>query len=246
MQPVRNLVRLWRKPAMAPAAASFVFGAAPVVSLVAACAAGLLTPSFTLGMATAPAADLVVIAGLLGVSRGVVGLAAYDAGSAPAAYAGGRVMAAGLGTAPVLLLVALAATLAAGGTNLDAAAAALRDGGLAQRGAGVVAGVALWVLAVQEPKAPAAWSGWALALLLAAEQMRRVVAFSLAATLLPWGMAAAGAGLGAWSAGVAAWGMKLAVLGAFAALAQRPRSLLPAAALLALIACVVLGVQGAE
>jgi hypothetical protein len=100
---------------------------------------------------------------------------------------------------------------------------------------------------VLEPGAqPAAWSGRALALLRAAGQMRRVAALSMAAALFPLGMAGPGSGAEAWLIGAVVWALKLIAVAAFGAMVAAPRGLLPAAALLALISAVVLGVQGSE
>lgn len=241
----RDLVRLWRKPAMAPAGASFVFAGAPAVALGAAVVAALLVPGFSLGMATAGAADLVVVAGLLGLSRAVVALAAYDVGSTPVVFAGARVMAARVPAEPVLLLVALAALLLSGGTNVDAVAAAVRDGGPGLRAAAVLVGVALMGLAAHEGGVPPGFGGRQQAMLMAAGQVRRVVLLALVLAVgAPFGMAGVGAGVAAWVVGVACWVLKMGVLGAVLAGLGPHRALLAAAALLALIAAVLLAVQG--
>ena len=131
----RDLVRLWRKPALAPPGASFVFQGAPAVALGSAVVAAVVVPGLCLGLATAELSDLVVVVGLLGLSRAVVGMAAFEVGGVAAwGERLGTVTAAPAGA--VLLLAALVVVLASGGTNLDAAAAAVRDGGGGVRVAG--------------------------------------------------------------------------------------------------------------
>ncbi len=243
----RDLVRLWRKSGVRPAGASLVFAGAPSASLAAACVAVVLVPSFGLGMATAPWADLVVVAGLLALSRAALALAAYDAGWAAEAQAGGRAMAARLGVAPVLLLVALELWLVSGGTNLDAAVAAVRDGGPGARLGGALAGAALFLSALGggDGVLPP-FAGRQRAVAVAAGHVRRVVVLSMAgALLLPVGVAAAGAGVLGWGFGLVCWVAKMGVLGGLEAAAGPWRPALAVAALLVLIAVALGGVQGA-
>ena len=75
-QPWRDLVRLWRKPGLTPVGGWFVFAAAPPVALGAAATAALLVPAFTAAMGTAGAADLIVVAALLTLSRMAPAIAA--------------------------------------------------------------------------------------------------------------------------------------------------------------------------
>ena len=82
MQPYRDLLRLARKQPVLAENASVVFRAAPLASFAATAAAAALVPSFALGMATAPVADLLVIAGLLTIARVALALAAMDVGTA--------------------------------------------------------------------------------------------------------------------------------------------------------------------
>lgn len=241
-KPWHDLIRLARKPSIQPHGASFIFAAMPSLSLGAAATAALLVPSFTLGMATAPAADFVVVAGLLGLSRLAPALATYDT-AATQIFAGTQVAAARLPAEPILLLVALCALLMSGGTSLEAAA--LRDGLPGLRLAGTLAGLALLAVVACEPPVPAVYSGRALALVTLAGHLRRLAGLSLVAAVgFPFGMALAGSSPDAWVVGAACWALKLGVLGALAVVVAPRPILLPAAALLALIAAVILGAQG--
>ena len=127
MQPWRDLARLLRKQAVLPEGASPLFSAAPVGVLALTAAAALLVPSFATGMLTAPLADLLVIAGLLTAARVLLALAALDSGTSLAGTGGSRTTLLGTLAEPVLFLVIVAIAGTAGTTNLDLAAAALRD-----------------------------------------------------------------------------------------------------------------------
>lgn len=82
LQPYRNLLRLFRKEALVPETASWLFAAAPVVIFTLLWLAAGLVPTFTTRLALAPVADLIVLAALLGTARFVMALAALDTGTA--------------------------------------------------------------------------------------------------------------------------------------------------------------------
>ncbi len=243
-QPWHDLRRAWRKTTARPGGASVP--ATVALSLASAMAAALLVPSFTSGLATAGAADFVVVAGLLALSRAAPALAAHEAGSGPLAFASGQAMAARLGAAPVLLLAGFAVSLLSGGTNLGAAAATIRDGGPGTRLGAAMAGLAVLGVTTAEHAARAGWSGRDAALATVAGQLRVLTGLSLAAAVaLPFGLAPTGSGALAWSVGLVAWVMKVGVLGVAVAVLGAPRLTLAGAALLALISVVVAGAQGA-
>ena len=247
-QPWRDLRRLWAKGAPVPPGSTALFGAAPALAAAGAGAALVLVPSFSLGAALAPVADLLLLFGVLALPRAALALGAADSGMPPRLDA-----ALHLGPWPVLVLIAMAAFLLCGSTNLPAAAAAVRDGGMAARAAGALSGAALFAVLMAEPGLDArGLAGRHRALVHVATAMRGVAGLSAVAALaLPFGMAAAEAGPGGWVLGAAAWALKLGVLGLVAgALGDRPTVsasslLMPAAALLALMAVVVASVQGA-
>jgi formate hydrogenlyase subunit 4 len=221
-QPLLEARRLLRKHPVVTEAASPVLLATPVVCLVATALAALLVPSFTLGMATAPLADLLVIAGLLGLCRVAWTLAALDCGTAATGLAAVRTMRAGALACPALLLALLAVGSVTGTTNLDAALGGLRDTPALPL---LLAACALGAMAVAlhgyDEDLFAELSGWHLAAAQAAVALRLVVWLSLVADLLlPLGLAPAGSGVVAWLIGIAAWAGKLAVLGAASAAAQ--------------------------
>jgi formate hydrogenlyase subunit 4 len=219
-QPWRDLRRLYRKPGLWPEHAS-LFGAVPAASLGASFLAAALVPSFTLGMATAPLADLVLIAFLLGLSRAALVLAGLDAQTGQGALAGQRLAALRLATEPGVLLLVLLVAVSAGSSNLDAASAVLREAGPSW--SLILPGLAGAVLLLSA-EAPACglqdvFAGRDLAILQFASQLRRVTVLSVAAAvLLPFGLAPAGSGVEAWVVGAALWAVKVAALGAASSL----------------------------
>ena len=227
LQPWRDLRRLARKQPVLPESASPLLFAGPVVALACLAVAALLVPSFTLGMASAPAADLVVIAGLLGAARLAMGLAALESGTSIGGLAASRGMSLAVLTEPVLLLVVFAVATMAGSTNLDSAAGSLRDAGsalLVSLGLGLAAAAILAlvetgrfqggsVLGLGRDTAALSFSGWHLAAAECAAGLRLVVWLSLLLVMfVPVGIAPAAAGVSAWAVGLVAWLVKMGLL----------------------------------
>ena len=260
LQPWRDLLRLWRKQAAIAENVSWLFRAAPAVAFAAIVVALALVPSFTLGMASAPAADLLAIAGLVMLARCTLALAAMDTGTAFGGIGASRAMFFAAFSEPVLLLVLFAVALLAGSTNADAVAAAPRDGG-ARASVGLALPALLAVvamdggrvgadeLAMADAAAALEYSGRRLALLEATRALRLLLWFSLIATLFfPYGIAPAEASPGLWLVGLVAWLAKLLVLvvalAVFRTMRARMRlfrvpELLGVALLLALLAAVL-------
>ena len=225
LQPWRDLVRLWRKSPVLAESASGVTAYAPMVVAAAIGVAACLVPSFTLGMAFAPLADLLVIAGLLMAARAALSLAAIDAGTTPGGMAASRTMLLGCLAEPAFLLVLFVLALLAGSLDLDLIAAMQIENGLAWR-TGVGIGLAATMLAALVDVTPldaAALdlAGRDLALIEAAGALRLLVWFNLiGAMFLPFGMASADDGPLAWLVGMAAWLARTLVLAAALTLAQ--------------------------
>ncbi len=227
-QPYRDLLRLMRKQRVLAENASLVFRAAPLASFAATAAAAALVPSFTLGMASASVADLLVIAGLLTIARVAMALAAMDVGTAIGGIGASREMSFSAFAEPALLLVFLTLMLLAGSTNLDLVAGLLRDGSLGLRVSLGLALIATLAVAVAENGRipvdnPAShlelgmvheaqileYSGSDLALIEATAALRLLLWFTLiAAVFIPFAIAPAGAGPVAWAIGLAAWMLK--------------------------------------
>lgn len=214
----RDLLRLARKAPVRLDNGSFA-ELAPALSAGASLVAALLVPSFTLGMATAPLADLILVAGLLGLGRAARVLAGVEAGTGLAGLAAQRVAVLRVVADPALLVLILVVAVATGTSNLDAASAVLRDGGLHWPLIPAAAGAACVLLAGAEPEALVGeFSGRDLAVLHFAAQLRAVTVLSLlAALVLPPGLASAAGGPEAGAVGAALWVLKLAALAAIGA-----------------------------
>jgi formate hydrogenlyase subunit 4 len=213
LQPWRDLTRLLRKQVVLAESASAVTEIAPVVCGAAVAVCACLVPAFTVGMALAPFADLLAIAGLLVVARCSMALSAMDAGTAPGGMAAGRTMLLGCLAEPALLLVMLVLALTAGSLNLDVIVAAQMENGADWRIGVAVAFAAMLLVAPADSLHHEALtqdaSGPNLALVEAAASLRLLVWCNLiGAIFLPFGMALADAGLLAWAVGIVCWAVR--------------------------------------
>lgn len=231
LQPWRDLIRLWRKENLLAENASFVSDYAPWVIFAASAAAAALVPSFALGMTTAGASDLLLIAGLFALARAATALAALDAGTWFGGIGVSRETLLSVFAEPVLLLVFFNLALMAGNTDLDHIAAVLRTGALGLRvslGLGLAASVIAALaglgrlpignpathleLAMLHEAMVLEFSGRPLALIEAAAQLRLMTWFLLlSAIFAPFGIAPA-ASLLDWPAGLLAMAVKLVLL----------------------------------
>lgn len=232
LQPWRDLARLARKQPVLAENASWVFSGAPAVTFAATLAAAALVPSFALGMTAAPLADLLVIAGLLGVARCALGLAGMDVGTAFGGIGSSREMMFAVFAEPALLLVIFTLSLLAGSTNLDAVAGALHDGALGLRVSLGLSLIAMLAIAIAENGRipvdnPAThleltmvheamvleYSGRHLALIEAAAMLKLLVWLGLIGTIfVPFAIAPAGAPATAWGLGLLGWAAKMLAL----------------------------------
>lgn len=232
LQPFRDWRKLCAKRPLLAENASPVSELAPLVGCAACLLAIALVPSFSLGMALAPVADLVLLAGLLAVARVALALAGMDVGTAFGGLGVAREMSFAAFAEPTLLLCVLTFAILAGTTNLDAVIAAMRDGGLGLRVSLGLAAVAMLAVAVAENARipvdnPATHleltmvheamllesSGRQLALWEAQAGLRLTLWLALlVAVFLPFGTAPAGAGPLSWLIGLLAWLAKMAAL----------------------------------
>jgi formate hydrogenlyase subunit 4 len=150
LQPWRDLVRLARKQPVMAENASWFFRAAPLAEFATLIAATALVPSFALGMVTAPAADLLVLAGLLALARAILALAAMDVGTAFGGLGASRDMTFAVFAEPAMLLVIFTFALLVGSTNLDVLAVTLHNGGLGIRVSLVLGAITLGMVGLAE------------------------------------------------------------------------------------------------
>ncbi|MCI4368326.1 MAG: NADH-quinone oxidoreductase subunit H [Thermoplasmata archaeon] len=123
LQPYRDLAKLWRKESVYSDTSSWVTRAAPWVSFAALLAAIPLVPWFVLPTPFSGAGDLIVLVGLLALSRFVIALAALDAGSTFGGMGSSREMWMGSLSEPIFLLVIFAFGAPAGSTQAGTIAA---------------------------------------------------------------------------------------------------------------------------
>jgi formate hydrogenlyase subunit 4 len=232
LQPWRDLAKLLRKRPVVAETASVVTLAAPFAAAASVLLAVLLVPSFARGMALAPMADLILIAGLLGLGRFAVALAGLDAGSAFGGMGVSRAMAFTAFAEPALILAVMSVAIVAGTTNLDAVAGAFQGGAAGMRVSLAIAFLAMLAVAlagngrmpVEDPATqlePAMVqeamlleaSGRHLALWQYEAALRLTLWLALiAAIFLPMGLAPPASGPLAWALGLAAFAVKLAGL----------------------------------
>ena len=220
LQPWRDMARALRRLPVVPEGAGPVLRAAPGLRLAVLVVAAGLVPGFTRHMVLP--ADLLVIAGLLALARAIAALGALDEGGAASGQVAGAAMRRAALAEPVLVGVAFAFALAAGGTGLELI---LGPGGwdvpglapalLALGGAAAI--VALADLAWEGPTPEL--SGRHEALAAAGDALRLVVWLSLLGALflppfLPAWREDPALMLGDWLMFLPVWLGKLALLGA--------------------------------
>jgi formate hydrogenlyase subunit 4 len=252
--PWRDLVRWSRKTPIAVESVSVVSRLAPALGLGATLSAAALVPSFTLGMALAPLADVLVIVSLLTLARMASGLAALDSGAPLPALAAQDASARAVLAEPALMLSVVSLALIGGNLNLDLIIGQQREGLLLPAAASAVALTAMLALVFAEASGidgglEQMASGTDMVISRMTFWLRRLVWIDLIGGLfLPVGMAAADSLPLAWLIGLVSWAVKLAafILGLSAIqtlLGRVPRRSLPdligIAALLALLATIM-------
>ncbi|MDR3530212.1 MAG: NADH-quinone oxidoreductase subunit H [Rhodopila sp.] len=252
--PWRDLLRLSRKTPVTLESVSIVARLAPIAGLGATLSAAALVPSFTLGMALAPLADLLVVISLLTVARVAGDLAALDSGTALPGLAAQNSSALAVLAEPALMLSVFTLALMGGSFNLDLIVGQQREGLLLPAAASAVALTALLALLYGDGSMTSSaldqmFSGTDLALSRMTGWLRRLIWIDLIGGLfLPIGLGSANAGPADWLIGLACWGIKLGAFilcmaGIHAGLGRIPRHRLPdligVAALLALLATII-------
>jgi len=233
VQPYRDLARLLRKDALVSDGTSWLFRAAPYVVFVSTWLAASLVPTFATGFALAPAADLIVIAGLLGTARAFQALAALDTGTSFGGIGASREMMIATLAEPAMLMVVLSLAILVGTTAAPAVVEALVAGPVGIRVSLALALVTLVMVALAETGRvpidnPAThleltmvheamvleYTGRHLALVELAGMVRLVLFVSLIGALfVPWTLMLRDSGLLMAPVGLAGWLAKLALAG---------------------------------
>ena len=232
LQPLRDLLKLLRKRPVLAESASIVSRAAPYLALGATLLAAALVPSFAYGMFLAPMADLLLIGGLLGLSRVALALNGHDAGTPFGGLGAAREMTFAVFAEPALLVCVMVFAVLIGNTNINAIGLGFSDGLVGLRVSLLFAALAMVAVALAEnARVPVDNPATHLELTMVHEAMlleasgRHLAIWEmqaalkllvwlglLAALFLPFGTAAAGSGPFAWGLGFALWLGKIGVL----------------------------------
>jgi formate hydrogenlyase subunit 4 len=216
LAPWRDLVRLARKTPVSLDSASPVSRYAPVAGFAVTLSASALVPSFALGMALSPLADLLAVAALLTAGRVIAALGAFDSGSArPGLDARQDGVMAPVAEA-ALMLIAFSLASMAGSFDLDTVIAQQRDGLLLPAAASAVTVTALAALVFADGGSSLSAAGHSLGgtdlgLFRMTGWLRRLAWIDLIGGLyLPVGMTSADARPVDWLIGLACWAVRLA------------------------------------
>jgi len=232
LQPWRDILKLLRKRPVLAETASIVSLATPYLALGATLLAALLVPSFAFGMLLAPMADLLLIGGLLALSRVALALNGHDAGTPFGGLGAAREMTFAVFAEPALLVCVMVFAVLIGNTNLNAIGFGFSDGLVGLRVSLLFAALALLAVALAEnARIPVDNPTTHLELTMVHEAMlleasgRHLAIWEmqaalklllwlalLAALFLPFGAAAPGSGPLAWGVGLAAWIAKIGLL----------------------------------
>ncbi len=233
VQPYRDLLKLIRKEAVVAENASWLFRAAPYAIFATTWIAATLVPTFATDLTLSAAADLIVIVALLGTARFLLALAALDVGTSFGGIGSSREMMFASLAEPAMLMAVFTLSLIAGSTQLSSISAFMLGPNVGLNISLALALIALIIVAIGENARipidnPAThleltmvheamileYSGRHLAVIEAAASVKLLLYFSLiACVFVPWGTAAAGAGVVAYAVGLGAYAAKLAAFG---------------------------------
>ena len=237
-QPYRDLLRLLRKEVVLATNASWLFRAAPYLILSTTWVAAALVPTFATGLMFSWSADLIAIAALLGSARFLLALAGLDVGTSFGGIGSSREAMIATLAEPAMLMIVFTLALLVGSTQLSTIAEYLLTYNVGLRVSLALALVGLIIVALAEnARVPVDNPATHLELTMVHEAMvleysgRHLAVIELAAALklllyvsligcvfVPWGLAPAGAGIGAFAIGIISYLLKVAVAGALLAL----------------------------
>jgi formate hydrogenlyase subunit 4 len=230
LQPYLDLWKLMHKEAVLAHNASWLYRVAPYLIFAATWVAAALVPSYATSLLFSWSADLIAIVALLGTARFTLALAGMDVGTAFGGIGSSREMMIASLAEPAMLLIVFTVALVAGTTQLSAIATVFATGSVGRVSLALGMFAFVFVAVAENARIPIdnpathleltmvheamvlEYSGRHLAMIEAAAALKLVLYFSLIACLfVPFGIAAAGAGLGALAVGILAYLAKLAV-----------------------------------
>jgi formate hydrogenlyase subunit 4 len=239
LQPYRDLLKLIRKEAVLAQNASWLFRTAPYLIFAATWVAAALVPTFATGLSFNWAADLIALTALVGSARFLLALVGMDVGTSFGGIGSSREMLFASLAEPAMIMIVFTVALVAGSTQLSAIANFMLDNATLRVSLGLAA-IGLIIVAVAENARipvdnPAThleltmvheamvleYSGRHLAVIEFAAALKLLLYVSLIACIfVPWGIAPAGAGVGAMAIGVLAYLVKLFAGGFLLVLAE--------------------------
>lgn len=116
-QPYRELWRLLQKETLLPIGSSWIFRAAPYVTLASVWCAAAIIPTFSTQLALTHAADMVALVALLAVGRFWTALAGLDVGTSFGGMGASREMLIASLAEPAMLMVTFSVSLVVGSTQ---------------------------------------------------------------------------------------------------------------------------------
>jgi formate hydrogenlyase subunit 4 len=228
LQPYRDLLKLIRKEAVLAQNASWLFRTAPYLIFAATWVAAALVPTFATGLSFNWAADLIALTALVGSARFLLALVGMDVGTSFGGIGSSREMLFASLAEPAMIMIVFTVALVAGSTQLSAIANFMLDNATLRVSLGLAA-IGLIIVAVAENARipvdnPAThleltmvheamvleYSGRHLAVIEFAAALKLLLYVSLIACIfVPWGIAPAGAGVGAMAIGLLSYVGKL-------------------------------------
>lgn len=239
-QPYYDIAKLLRKDSVVSENVSWIFHAAPVISIAAVLTAGLIVPVFISNMPFSFAGDLIAVVYLFALARFFTALSSLDAGSSFGGMGGSREMFIASMVEPALMLSIFAVALNVGSTNLSHISQTVSAMGLsAVSPYHLLAFVAFFIIVIAETgRIPVdnhathleltmiheamilEYSGKQLAIVELGAMIKQLIMFSLLANIFfPWGIAN---DLGFVNMGVALiiFLIKISVIGALMAIVE--------------------------
>ena len=233
-QPYYDIAKLLRKDSVISQNVSWIFHAAPIISLVAVLTAGLLIPIYITQLPFGFAGDLIAVVYLFALARFFTALASLDAGSSFGGMGGSREMFVASMVEPALMLSIFAVALNVGSTNLGFISETVSGMGIdAVSPYQILAFVSLFIIAIAETGRipvdnPAThleltmiheamileYSGKQLAIVEIGAMAKQLLVFSLLANIFfPWGIASAGASLAGLVLAFLVYLLKIVIIG---------------------------------